>query len=326
LLLAELSKGRYDALVTFAQPWVDHLVGLAVKRRKPWIPWLAHFSDPWVDSPYLRFEDEKERAAMTTQEQSVIERADSVVFVTRATADLVMAKYPASWRQKVFTVAHGYDASLLRHVPTTPREPGTMHIVHTGSFYPGMREPIGFLDALAEFARDPKVRASVSVEFVGYASNECVDHARSLGLNEMVFFRGKQSYLESLAAMKRADLLLLIDAPADHSIFLPSKIADYLMVGKPILGLTPQSGASADLLRRLEYPVISPLDSASTVRELEIAYLRWRAGTLESTPGQLDVASEFDIHTTTHAFEQALYAAIADVRARRRHGLFRFMQ
>ena len=31
----------------------------------------------------------------------------------------------------------------------------------------------------------------------------------------------------------------MIDAPADDSLFLPSKLVDYLPLGKPILGLTP---------------------------------------------------------------------------------------
>src|SRR5262245_32610654 len=38
-------------LISFAQPWSDHLVGLRVRRRTR-LPWVAHFSDPWVDSPY----------------------------------------------------------------------------------------------------------------------------------------------------------------------------------------------------------------------------------------------------------------------------------
>ena len=45
-LRTELARNRYDALVTFAQPWVDHLVGLRIKRRHPSLPWVAHFSDP----------------------------------------------------------------------------------------------------------------------------------------------------------------------------------------------------------------------------------------------------------------------------------------
>src|ERR1051325_6091651 len=40
-----------DVLVTFAFPLVDNVIGLELKRRLK-LPWLAHFSDPWVDSPF----------------------------------------------------------------------------------------------------------------------------------------------------------------------------------------------------------------------------------------------------------------------------------
>ncbi len=42
----ELKAHSYDAMVTFAQPWIDHMVGLKIKRRHPNLPWVAHFSDP----------------------------------------------------------------------------------------------------------------------------------------------------------------------------------------------------------------------------------------------------------------------------------------
>src|SRR5215471_839860 len=47
------SQTRFDGIVTFAQPWSDHLVGLNVHRATK-LPWVAHFSDPWIDSPYWR--------------------------------------------------------------------------------------------------------------------------------------------------------------------------------------------------------------------------------------------------------------------------------
>ena len=60
-LQKELKVEKYDALVTFAQPWVDHLIGLEVKRRHPSLPWVVHFSDPWVDSPYIKFTSDKQK-------------------------------------------------------------------------------------------------------------------------------------------------------------------------------------------------------------------------------------------------------------------------
>src|SRR5262245_56026881 len=46
-----VAREKPAGVISFAQPWSDHLVGLRVHRRTR-LPWVAHFSDPWVDSPY----------------------------------------------------------------------------------------------------------------------------------------------------------------------------------------------------------------------------------------------------------------------------------
>ena len=85
---AAAAQARFDGLVTFAQPWSDHLVGLRVHRATK-LPWVAHFSDPWVDSPYWRG-SAAQRSRWRRMEEDVIREATAVVFVTDETADLVM--------------------------------------------------------------------------------------------------------------------------------------------------------------------------------------------------------------------------------------------
>ena len=133
-----------------------------------------------------------------------------------------------------------------------------------------------------------------------------MDKAKALGLEELVTFKGKSLYLDSLAAARAADLLLLIDAPAEHSVFLPSKIVDYLMLGRPILGLTPASGASAAVLRRLGFPIASPDNATAIEKALRQAFDAWRQGrpaTAIPEPAQFE---GFDIRNVAQQFENAL--------------------
>src|SRR4029079_14305822 len=51
--LERLSFDDTHVLVTFSHPLVDHVIGVELKRRLR-MPWVAHFSDPWTDSPFLR--------------------------------------------------------------------------------------------------------------------------------------------------------------------------------------------------------------------------------------------------------------------------------
>jgi hypothetical protein len=64
-------------------------------------------------------------------------------------------------------------------------------------------------------------------------------------------------YKTSLALMESADLLLVIDAPFDQSVFLPSKLVDYIGAQRPIFAITPP-GTSAKLVSDLGGMVAHP--------------------------------------------------------------------
>lgn len=309
-LRSELAREHYDVIITFAQPWIDHLVGLRVKRRYQTIPWVAHFSDPWVDSPYLHFENEEQEREARKAERQVIEVADSVVFVTKETAELVMTKYPTSWRSKVAVVPHGYDEDILGLLGNSRARSEKFRIVHTGSFY-GNRGPQAVLQALTDLARDAEIRRHLSVEFVGYVGPESVPSITDHGLDDIVTFHGKRRYVESLQFAADADLLLLIDAPAERSVFLPSKIVDYLMLRRPILGITPTAGASAEFLRRLGCSVVPPDNVQAIAASLRNALERWKKGAIASPIPEPAVAKMSDIRYVAAGFVQNLERVIS---------------
>jgi hypothetical protein len=309
VLCAEVKNGQYDVMVSFAQPWIDHLVALKLKRKHPSLPWVVHFSDPWVDSPYTHFASAEEKEHAIRQERTIMEAADAIIFVNRYTADLVMAKYPASWLSKVHVLPHGYDNDLLPLVAEAPSHRDVMRVVHTGNFY-GHRKPELILKAVAELAESPEIQSFLRVEFVGYVDEQFVLTAREMGLDGIVRFSGKAGYLESLGVAREADLLLLIDAPAEKNVFLPSKIVDYFMLRRPILGITPASGASSEVLRACGCPVVEPDDVAGIASALRTAFERWRAGSEPlGIPAPTGTAL-FDIGQTTLEFERAIRAAM----------------
>jgi hypothetical protein len=104
----------------------------------------------------------------------------------------------------------------------------------------------------------------------------------------------------------------VIDAPSQApSLFLPSKLVDYLMFNKPILGLTPPQGATADLLQRLECPTAPPDDAARIAEILADLLKSWQAGTLAVSPVFATVAAEYDIRQTVRRLDGILRTSIA---------------
>jgi hypothetical protein len=303
---ARAAATPFAGLVTFAQPFSDHLVGLRVHRSTK-LPWVAHFSDPWVDSPYLRVSPAQRRAA-ERMEADVIREAEAIVFVTSETADLVMKKYPEQWRTKVSVVPHGFDAAFV--APGGERRPGPMRMVYTGRFYDGLRTPDSFLRAIAQLNVERPLADTLDVTFVGAHVTGFARAAAALGIDRFVHFRDRVSVEDARAMAADADVLLIIDAPTSGpSPFLPSKLVDYLPLRKPMLGVTPTHGASASLLSRLGCPVAAPGDEAG-LRAAIVDLLRsWREGALGVTPQFDRVAGEFDIRRTASVFSDVLTQA-----------------
>ena len=314
-----IRRTRPDVLVTFAQPWINHQVGLGLKRRRRDLPWLVHFSDPWVDSLYLEDDGSEEGKAKLklwrTQEEAIVGAADAVVFVTAETADLVMRKYPKDWRFKVHVVPHGFDRDTLPAPNASLAGRRPLRLVHAGNIYAGRRDPHALFQALQRLGGAEALAGRLEIAFYGNAPVETLAELEAAGLETIACFEGTVGYLESLRVAAAADALLLIDADAETNVFLPSKTVDYLMLDRPILGLTPERGASADVLRRSGHIVTPPGDvDALALHLADLLERHERGDPIMSRPSAAN--DDFDIRRTTAAFETALEAAIDAARAR----------
>lgn len=255
-----------DIIVSFAQPFTDHLIGLELKRRLG-LPWLAHFSDPWADNPFGHF-DAATLQTNLEMERTVAENADLLVFTSQETVDLFFRKYSASLKERARVLPQCFDPEQFPVVPLRDR----ITIRYLGNFY-GNRTPAPLFAALKLLARSkPTLMSGVSFEFIGAGLTG--DSRQMLaGLpKDLVAVKASVDYAESLRLMKEADGLLVIDAPADISVFLPSKLIDYVGAGRPVFGVTPD-GAASRLIRELGGLVAAPNDPIAIASQLE-AFVR----------------------------------------------------
>lgn len=297
---------KFSAIISYALPWSDHLVGLALKRKTS-LPWIAHYSDPWVDSDHFKGNAQR-RAAVTAMEHSVLEAADRVIFITQETADLVMGKYPTAWREKVRIIPHSYEIDAEKQAlidqphPQNPR----LRLVFAGAFY-GVRSPMPLFEALKILRQTMPLDELLEVRLVGtvpprYGYQQA---AQDMDLGQIVQFPGIMTHGDSLRQMADADAALVIDPPTVSEI-LPSKMTDYMPLKKPILGITPPDGAAGKLIKRLGCPVAAPDDTQAIAEALRTLISQWQAGTLSVTPQYEMVAAEYHITHTIERFEAIL--------------------
>jgi len=268
--ITEHTDAAPDALVTFGQPMSCHLFGLEFRKRTS-APWVAHFSDPWADSPYRAATRAAARANANLEAQ-VARAADALVFTSPETVDLVMRKYSPDIRGKARVLPHCYDRALFESLePDRAPRPGEYVIRSIGSFY-GVRSPEPFYAALETVARNaPDLLQGVRVEFYGYTE------ARLKGLIEnypaagrVISFKGSVPYMESLRLSLGADCLLAVDAPSGVSVFFPSKLVDFMGSGRHIFALTPEGATRriASAAGATVAPVDDPAAAAAALAQL----------------------------------------------------------
>ena len=296
-----------DVLVTFAFPLIDNIIGLELKERYK-LPWLAHFSDPWVDSPF-RTDDPLTRALNVRLEQSVIHRADRLVFTSRETADLVMQKYAPAHRAKVRIVPHAYEPELFQSVPNN--NGGRLNIRYLGDLYQS-RTPKPLFQALEILSEtQPELLQKFRFEIVGDVHELNLEQ---MGLSQLpdglVEFRPRVEYSESLSMMTSASGLMVIDAPVaknSESVFLPSKLIEYVGADRPIIGLTPP-GTAANLISRLGGWVADP-GSAEQVADVVRQFLSFVWDTRQNREtgwGRSEVREEFEAKAVARKFHDVV--------------------
>jgi glycosyltransferase involved in cell wall biosynthesis len=296
-----------DVLVTFAFPLIDNIIGLELRRRLQ-LPWLAHFSDPWVDSPF-KTDDRLTRALNARLERSVIEQADRLIFTSGETAELVMKKYQPALRSKVRVVPHAYEPNSF---PLGLRQrDDLLTIRYLGDLYLS-RTPKPLFQALEILSRtDADLLRRFCFEIVG--------ETRTLDLEEMglsrlpvdlVALKPRVGYLESLSLMSSASGLMVIDAAVPEntkSVFLPSKLIEYIGADRPIIGLTPP-GTAADLIQRLGGWVADPAnaDQIAKVMRQFLSFVAEHRDHSQAEWGKSEVRKEFDARVVAKQFQEVL--------------------
>lgn len=296
-----LNKNNFDLIYSRASTWTSNVVGLVLKRYSN-LPWVAHFSDPWVDNPYV-FPGYNllQRSFAKKMEASIIREADAVVYTSRQTVEAVMAKYPKEWIQKVHSIPHGYDPRVYPGVsPSSSLNNKKLRLMHSGKFF-GPRTPLSLFKALAILNQGNLLNDKLELIFIGPIENKYKISVEDLGLSEIVKFVDEIPFDKTIEQLSQADVLLLIEAgDFKPSIFLPSKIIDYLPLKKPILGITPLQGASADLLRKIDCPIVDPNDIQGISKIISELIDQFNNGSLQISSAFVKNIAEYDIRNQTN--------------------------
>jgi hypothetical protein len=258
----------FDWLVTDSSPVIAHMAGLEVVRRNRSIRWLQHYSDPFLDPIYARYHP-LSRAIDSHFARRLVEKASAVsvpcvemgeFMRTQWIQDFGLSRHP-----EVIIVPHTYDTELLKlavqryakPVQTDHREEKPFRFSYIGHFY-GKRSVAPLLRLVDIVFSGGGQIAGRRIEFHLFGSVGRRDVGR-VARYPFVIRHQPVGYLASLAAMCESDALLVIDASVTaNAVHFPSKLADYLGTGRPIVAITPPGSPTERIVRETGHCAATP--------------------------------------------------------------------
>jgi glycosyltransferase involved in cell wall biosynthesis len=240
-----LSDRKIDVIMTTSSPFESHLVGLELKR-KTGLPWIASFSDPWPISfapvPYY------------TRGLPVIGE------MSRYLAKKVMHKCD------VIHMPSPYGVEWTEKISGVPITDKSVTIPHIGSCASDAESPsnhVGWLAHVGDLSRErasqallagvKKAHHEIPNRFkgllcVGKVCPKFKEMAHQMGMDDIVKLTGQLSAAEAMKISCSATALIVIEADMAISPYLPSKFADYVVIGKPLITVSPQKSLMRDYL------------------------------------------------------------------------------
>ncbi len=254
---ALLRRLRHDAILATAPSYSNLLIGA---RLAQWsgLPLLSDFRDEWdISSTY--WENAAQGAFVGRVQQrmqrAVLRRSRAIIATTQAsTARLAARAREAGSRATSHCIYNGWDAHDLAvaatAAPATPRVPGTLRLVYTGTLW-NLTSIAPVIAAIQQLAVEaPLLLPRLELVVVGRKTPE--QQALMAPLTALGVRFADIAYCDhavALATMQSADalLLLLSDLPGAERV-APAKVFEYLAIARPILAVMPE-GEIAALVR-----------------------------------------------------------------------------
>ena len=259
-LLIEERTSHFDFILTLSFPLSSHLVGEKLKQKYG-IPLIALFYDPWIDNPYRTYPSGLFQKIDAKLERKVAESADACIFTNKVMSSIWKRRYK---KCNVFTLPFCYSPQMMRHQMMTPEFHNNLVCMLYAGLSNEQRNLKDLILAVSELVQDDYRGISRLIIFITgniYMGDKAL--ADSRGLKAQVFFTGFLSYEKIKKLLAETDIFIVSDSPGRINVHTPSKLMDYFFYRRPILGITPLIGGTADELRASGNTVIENGDIGS---------------------------------------------------------------
>lgn len=287
--VAEIIKNQnIDYIYSTSYPYSAHLLGLYLKNKYPNIKWITDFRDEWTNNPYYaddfykKLKYKKERK----QELSVTAKCDYLITNSQFMLNNFVKDAPRLKSRSTY-IPNGYDEHDFMSLSNERNGGDRFVITHTGSLY-GKRNLTEFLEGLKMAIENNNInKDDIEIRLVGNINKDVMKEFEiKYDLIGKIKVLGYMTHKESIQMLYNSDILLLIIGKVkDAENFYTGKIFEYIRADRPILGIIPEKGAAAQVIKETKTGVVVDPDNINGINEyLTNYYKEWKLNKIEHNP------------------------------------------
>ncbi len=282
-----LKQEDIKLVYTTSAPYSAHLLGLYIKKKLPYIKWVADFRDEWTNNPYtldnpynkIRTNVEKK------MEKKVLETADFLITNTRVMKENFL-KISSKNKDNFFVIPNGYDEEDFLGLDFKKVKSQKFTIVYTGALY-GRRKIDNFLNALKNLKQKKLIdEDKIEVKLIGnYNKNKLQQKIDNESLTKQVFIKGYLEHDKCVQEQLLADALLLIEGGgAGANAFYTGKIFEYMNTNTPVIAILPE-GVAKELVIETGIGLVADTDNVAEIENVILNYYNaWKDNKLFFNP------------------------------------------
>lgn len=238
---------KYDYILSRNPP--SELVGLFLSQKYN-IPWIANWNDPYPEKRMPYPYGGGKGASLGYLEQKLLDNVSRKVqihtFSSERQREYMLQYMKGIDREHTYVIPHVCVDGFFKKVEKQNHD--KLRIIHSGNVSVP-RDPVPFLEGVRRFV-DRNSAASIEISFVGKQTLDFEQQVGRLDLSSWVKVVPPMPYLENLSYISGQDIALIIEAPSNNSVFLPTKVGDYMQCGKDIFAVSPGVGTLNDLYQK----------------------------------------------------------------------------
>ena len=271
------SLNGYDVIISRCLPPEAHLAAF-ITASKTGIPWIANWNDPpscMAPKPYWRGKEGRMGIRERKFYRAMAKQASWHTFPCERLRSYICGYLPDGVIDRSSVIPHLAPGPYPQKRMKGPK----FTLLYAGSLYPP-RDPGNFLRGVRIFL--DRAGADISVRFVTNKPDMIKAVINEFALERFACAGPAIPHEELPFVLAEAEVLVIIEPDMEEGIFLPSKLADYVRTGRPVLAVSPKTGTLSDILAKHGGGLAVDCSRPEAIAKgIAVLYESWLEGSIE---------------------------------------------